>query len=310
MKVVIDFDGTLTAEETQAQALAATSLDTLAGEILHVPRLRLQAEYEETQARLLQAPQQYGWWVNGLLTSYCDEGAFILNTSTLQTLLCEDPAYTQAVASAFPRAEYDPIADCINALFHRHTAQLPPAFRPGAGAVLEALSIGPNFQPIILTNSLGDKVLRLLETLHLEAKFGVLGDTRQYHMDPAWEQRFPHPLLGEIQIWPVSAERSVDLRRPIYYRALVQAAADGSTLAVVADTFSLPGALPLMMGIPFFLLHTPYTPDWCAQAVAAHPLGHVLRDLADLPPALEDLWQAGEAAKETSRAIDIYPVLR
>jgi hypothetical protein len=54
----------------------------------------------------------------------------------------------------------------------------------------------------------------------------------------------------------------------------------------VADTFSLPGALPLMMGIPFFLLHTSYTPEWCARAVDAHPLGHVLDDLADLPGAL------------------------
>jgi hypothetical protein len=81
----------------------------------------------------------------------------------------------------------------------------------------------------------------------------------------------------------------VDLRRPIYYRALVQAAADGSRLAVVADTLSLPGALPLMMGIPFLLLCTPYTPAWCARAVEAHPCGVVLMDLADLSAALDAL---------------------
>ena len=97
----------------------------------------------------------------------------------------------------------------------------------------------------------------------------------------------PHPLLGEIQVWPVSAERSVDLRRPAYYRALLAAAAGGSQLAVVADTFSLPGSLPLMMGIPFFLLRTPYTPDWCVEVLSAHPLGHLLEDLASLPEALD-----------------------
>jgi hypothetical protein len=81
----------------------------------------------------------------------------------------------------------------------------------------------------------------------------------------------------------------VDLRRPIYYRALCKVAADGSRLAVVADTFSLPGALPLLMGIPFCLLRTAYTPLWCAEVVEAHPLGYILSDLADLPAALEGL---------------------
>jgi hypothetical protein len=61
----------------------------------------------------------------------------------------------------------------------------------------------------------------------------------------------------------------------------------------VADTFSLPGALPLMMGIPFFLLRTSYTPAWCAQVTDDHPLGRVLDDLADLPVALDDLPATG-----------------
>jgi hypothetical protein len=74
---------------------------------------------------------------------------------------------------------------------------------------------------------------------------------------------------------------------------LVKAAAGGARLAVVADTLSLPGALPLMMGIPFFLLRTEYTPVWCAEGVNAHPLGHVLADLADLPPALDALPVSG-----------------
>jgi hypothetical protein len=81
----------------------------------------------------------------------------------------------------------------------------------------------------------------------------------------------------------------VDLRRPVYHQALAAAAADGSSLAVVADTLSLPGALPLMMDIPFLLLRTPYTPDWCAQAVEAHPRGFVLEGLGDLIATLDSL---------------------
>ncbi len=289
LKIIIDFDGTLTAEETQVEALAEKSLDTLAHEILGVPRSLLTAAYRATRARLLAAPHLYWWEVNGLVASYCDEGAFILNTTTLQVMLRSDPAYARAVAAAFPQAEYDPVVDCTNYLFHRHTAELPPAFRPAARDVLSALDQYPERMPVVLTNSLGDKVRRHLGTLDLVGEVDVLGDTRQYDMDPDWPHRFPHPELGEIQVWSLSEVHAIDLRRPVYYRALRKAAADGSRLAVVADTLSLPGALPLMMGIPFFLLRTSYTPTWCAEAVDAHPLGFVLEDLGDLPAELERL---------------------
>jgi hypothetical protein len=289
LKVIIDFDGTLTAEETQVQELASRSLDTLARDILQVPREALAAEYRATQQRLLRVPYRHFWLVNGLVASYCDEGAFILNTTTLQTLLRENPAYAGAVAAAYPRAEYDPIVDCTNYLFHHHTAQLPPRFRPAASEVLVALADHPLRTPIVLTNSLGDKVRRQLEVLGLVREVMVLGDTRQYEMDPGWPHRFQHPELGQIQVWPVDGRHGVDLRRPAYYRALVREAAGGTHLAVVADTFSLPGAVPLMMGIPFYLLRTAYTPAWCVEAVSAHPRGQVLADLADLPAALDRL---------------------
>lgn len=294
LKVIIDFDGTLTAEETQARPLAEKSLDTLANEIVGAPRpqlvrQKLAKDYEATRARLLAAPHRYWWEVKGLIASYCDEGAFILNTTTMQVMLGDDPAYSHACAAFFPDAEYDPVVDCTNYLFHRHTAELPPAFRPAARDVLVSLIDHADRTPVVLTNSLGDKVRRLLSTLSFGGEVAVLGDTRQYDMDPGWRHRFLHAELGKIQIWPLAENRQVDLRRPAYYRALLRAAADGSRLAVVADTFSLPGALPLIMGIPFFLLHTGYTPRWCVEVVAAHPLGTVLDDLGDLSEALEPL---------------------
>jgi phosphoglycolate phosphatase-like HAD superfamily hydrolase len=289
LQVIIDFDGTLTAEEEQARPLAELSLDTLAREILHVPRVQLAADYAATQGQLLAAPQCYGWEVNGLIASYCDEGAFILNTCTLQAMLRADPGYAAAVARAFGQAEYDPIVDCTNYLFHRHTAELAPRFRPGAIEMLSALLAHPERKPIVLTNSLGDKVRRVLDSLALPGQVPILGDTRQYAMDPHWTHAFDHPYLGPIQVWPLDDGRHIDLRRPAYYRALIAAMADGSHLAVVGDTLSLPGAVPLMMGIPFLLLRTPYTPTWCADVVTVHPLGTVLNHLGELMPALEGL---------------------
>ena len=289
LKVIIDFDGTLTAEETQVAALSERSLHTLAREIVGVPDEQLATDYEDTQRHLLQAPHRYWWEVNGLIASYCNEGAFILNTTTLQVMLRESEHYLRAVTVAFPQVEYDPVVDCTNYLFHRHTAELLPAFRPAAREVLSSLIEHPDRTPIILTNSLGDKVRRQIRTLTLKRDVAILGDTRQYEMDPDWPHRFSHPDWNQIHVWPVSEKYQIDLRRPAYYRALINASGDGSQLAVVADTLSLPGALPLMMGIPFFLVCTPYTPDWCARAVERHPLGYVLNDLADLPAALDAL---------------------
>jgi len=287
VRVIIDFDGTLTAEEQQARALAERSLATLANEIIHTPREALTAAYDATQARLLEEPHRYWWEVNGLIASYCDEGAFILNTTTLQVMLRENEAYSQAVGAAFPSAEYDPVVDCTNYLFHRHTAELDPVFRPATRNVLTALARQPERDPVILTNSLGDKVKRHLATLGLEESVAVLGDTRQYAMDPSWTHRFSHPDLGEIQTWPISKRRKVDLRRPAYYRALQEALEEDPEVVVVADTFSLPGALPLMMGLRFFLICTRYTPDWCVRVTEAHADGGTLDDLADLPAALD-----------------------
>lgn len=294
LKVIIDFDGTLTAEEEQVGQLASLSLDTLSREIIGAPRDQLDRDYRGTQACLLAAPRHYWWEVNGLIASYCNEGAFILNTTTLQMMLRQKEDYRRAVAEVFDRAEYDPIVDCTNYLFHRHTAELPPQFRPAARGVLAALQQHPHRTPLILTNSLGDKVRRHLATLGLAREIGVLGDTRQYEMRPGWQQRFQHPELGAVHTWSFMAGYPVDLRRPAYYHALVREASDGAELVVVADTFSLPGALPLAMGIPFLLLRTAYTPSWCMQATESHPLGAVLDDLADLLGALDIICSGGE----------------
>ena len=278
LKIVLDYDGTLTAEEQQVPEVTRRSLMELAGEILHVPLAELEAAYRDTVARLQAAPHEYHWQVNGVRVSYCDEGAFILNTVALQTMLAGNPAYAEAVATHFPDAEYDPVAACTNHLFHTHTAPLETPFRQAAPEVLRWLIAHPEVEPLVLTNSLGDKVGRNLARLGLPA-VRVLGDTRQYDLDPDWTV----PLNNGKPFLVVDEMHTVDLRRRIYHTALTRERADGSRLAVVADTLSLPGALPLAMGIPFALLRTNYTPGWCASYVERHPLGTVLNDLMALP---------------------------
>ncbi len=284
LKIVLDYDGTLTAEEEQVPEVTRRSLVELAEEILRVPLAEVEAAYQDTCARLQAAPHEYHWEVDGVRVSYCDEGAFILNTVTMQTMLAENPAYVEAVAARFPDAEYDPVATCTNHLFHTHTGPLEVTFRPATPEVLRRLIAHPEIEPLVLTNSLGDKVNRNLARLNLPP-VRVLGDTRQYELDPGWTVPFNdgEPLLAVDEL------HTVDLRRRIYYEALAREQAGGSRLAVVADTLSLPGALPLAAGIPFALLRTGYTPAWCAAYVERHPLGTVLDDLAALPAWAEQL---------------------
>ncbi len=280
-KVILDYDGTLTREEEMVDDLARLSLDTLSQEILRVPRSQLQEEYGETRRLILSRPHEFGWEVRGLLASYSDEGAFILNTTTLQVMLKGNPLYARRVANSFRDAEYDPVNDCTNYLFHRHTAELKPRFRQGAKEIVSGLLRHERFIPLILTNSKGDKVERNLRTLGLEG-VRILGDTRQYEMDPFWGRRFCHPEQGMIQTLTIDDDHKVDLRRPVYYRALLREAEGAEEIVVVADTFSLPGALPLMMGMRFYLLKTIYTPSWCQEFVKKHERGEMLESLSSL----------------------------
>jgi len=281
VKVILDYDGTLTKEEAMVDDLARLSLDTLSREILRVPRAHLEEEYEETRRLILSRPHEFGWEVRGLLASYSDEGAFILNTTTLQVMLKMNPFYARRVANFFREAEYDPVVDCTNYLFHRHTAELKPRFRQGAKEILDGLLRDERFIPLILTNSKGDKVERNLKTLGLKG-VRILGDTRQYEMDPSWGRRFFHPGQGMTQILRIDQRHKVDLRRPVYYQALTREAQGVEQIAVVADTLSLPGALPLVMGMRFYLLKTSYTPFWCEEFVKKHERGEVLESLSSL----------------------------
>ncbi|TET49171.1 MAG: hypothetical protein E3J64_10035 [Anaerolineales bacterium] len=275
LKLLLDYDGTLTAEEEQVLEVAHRSLLELADDILHVEFGEAQTAYDEAAARIRNLVHEYGWRVNGMLASYADEGAFIFHTVTLQTMLAENDRYRAAVAERFTGASYDPVAACTNYLFHTHSAPLEAPFRSSTSEVLPALLATPNVEVLVVSSSLGDKVERNLARLDLGA-IRVLGDTRQYEIDPDWTP----PIAGAAPLVRVDPDRVIDLRRRVYHEALAREMEDGSRLAVVADTLSLPGALPLAMGIPFALLRTEYTPHWCANYVESHPIGVVLEDLA------------------------------
>jgi hypothetical protein len=288
VKVILDYDGTLTAEEEQVGELADKSIATLSRDILKVPLSQVKEDYSRTREMIMAEPHKYWWEVNGGIATYADEGAFITNTTTIQIMLRLNPAYAEAVGAYFSDFEYDPIMDCSNYLFHKHTFDLKPRFRSAAEAVLGELVDSPSVEPLVLSSSLGDKVTKNLRTIGF-GEMRVLGDTRQYGIDPSWTKEFSHPEQGRGQIFRVDERHTIDLRRPAYYEKLTGEMEGSRRLVVVADTWSMPGAVPMMMGIPFLLLKTSYTPRWCEEYVRAHAYGEMLTDLALLPERISAL---------------------
>lgn len=297
IRVILDYDGTLTREELQAGMLRKRSLHYLATEVLGIRENRLERDYQEAQSHLLAHPERYGWMVNGQVAAFCDEGAFILNTVTMQELLSSVAGYRSEIESRFSGADYEPVMACVNHLFHEFTHDLSPFFRSDCEATLSHLLDVDSMEPVVLTNSKGDKVERNLVALGLPVQsdsvleapasaIRILGDVRQYDMCSDWPPASGTAIASSVQ---VDAVRIVDLRRPAYYRALVRERGDVKHLVVVADGYSLAGSLPLEMGIPFLLVKAPYTPDWVIQYVNRHPLGRVLEELGEVLDYIDDL---------------------
>ena len=294
MRVILDYDGTLTLEDEQADLLRERSLHHLASEVLSQSRSVLERDYQAARSRILAHSERYGWVVNGQLAAYCDEGAYILNTSTMQELLSSTPAYRSEIEEHFQSDEYEPVMACVNQLFHEFTFDLPPFFRDDCLDTLTWMLESREVEPVVLTNSRGDKVRRNLGALGMPLwpagqAIRVLGDVRQYDMSAEWP-----PAGSQLPAFlRVDSARNVDLRRPVYYDALRSESQSSKRLIVVADGFSLAGSLPLEMGIPFLLVRASYTPDWVLRYVAGHPHGYVLDELGEVRTYIESWMGAG-----------------
>lgn len=299
IKVILDFDGTLTDEVKQAKELAGIAKKMLAEEILEIPLEEVKSLYEKFREAILEKPHKYHWEVNGVPATYAYEGAYLLNTCTLQNVIGSRSEFIRKIKKRFPASKLDSITRCSNYLFHNGTMKVSPHFLDGAKELLVFLINHKSIEPVILTNSETRKIEKNLHLLGIgncdgehefKHEIGILGDTRQYHMDEDWDEYFEHEEYGKIQVLPINRRFSVELRRPIYFEALKKVMEEGyDEIVVVADGFSLAGALPLMMGLRFVLKRTPHTPDWSEKYVDNHPNGKVVDDLDELQEYLVSL---------------------
>jgi hypothetical protein len=299
IKVILDFDGTLTDEARQAEELESLAKKMLAEEILELELEKIESLYSKVRREILNKPHKYHWEVNGLPATYAYEGAYLLNTSILQNVIGSDKKFVEKVRKKFPAKRLDSVTRCSNHLFHKCTMEVQPHFLDGARDLLIWMIEHDILEPVILSNSESRKIGRNLELIEVGEKntnhgFGyeieILGDTRQYHMDSEWEESFEHDDHGEIQVLPITDKFEIDLRRPVYHKALTRVEEEGNDeIVVVADGFSLAGSLPLVMGMRFILKKTPHTPRWVESYIEDHVNGSVVEDLGQLKIELASL---------------------
>lgn len=305
VKVILDFDGTLTDEARQAKELSGIAKRILAEEILEVPLQEVEELYSSIRKAILTNPHRYHWSVNGLKATYAYEGAYLLNTSILQEIMRSNLSYIKTVMEKFPADTLDSVTLASNHLFHRGTMQVRPHFVRGVRRFLLELIENPVIDPVIITNSETRKIEKNLAELSIGRRGGrhlfrheieILGDTRQYHMDPEWNHHFVHHHYGSTQVLPVDTHFSIDLRRPVYHAVLMKILEEGhDEVVVVADGLSLAGALPLVMGLRFILKKADYTPHWCEACVTSYANGLVVQNLQELKNQLLSIVQNVEA---------------
>ncbi len=290
VKAILDFDGTLTDEVKQAEEIVIIAKSMLA-KILELSVAQVEQLYQETKQMILKKPEKYFWEVNGLPATYAYEGAYLLNTGILQTILRSRPQFISLVSKKFPSGTLDSVTLCTNYMFHEGSFHVSPHFLPGVREFLIHLIENDQITPVILTNSETRKIAKNLLELEIGEKgtshpfpheIEILGDTRQYHMDSSWNEAF-----AATKVLPINKRFSVDLRRPIYHRALKQVQSEGyKQVVIAADGFSLAGALPLVMDMNFILMKTSYTPKWSERYVRSHPKGKIATNIFELESLL------------------------
>lgn len=291
-KVILDFDGTLTDESQQAAELATVAVQMLAEDVLKIPQEEIRHLYNNEKEKILKDPHLYLWKVNDMPATYAYEGAYLLNTVILQQVLSSNPSFVKATEKQFPPDNLDSVTKCLNKIFHEGSFNVNPHFLEGSKELLLSLIENDLVDPVILTNSETRKISKNLSELEIGEKgakhqfsheIEILGDTKQYYLDPNWKVFFNNSQYGKIQILPITSLFSVDLRRPIYYEALSKIKNQGyKEIVVAADGFSLAGALPLSMDLYFILKTTDYTPSWSADYVTSHPKGLVAKNIEEL----------------------------
>lgn len=275
--LVLDFDGTMTDAEAEGRPFRDGYLEDLAllvgrpADDAHVRELA-----DEVEAELAAAPHSTPFVWMGRAVAPATVDPYLRMVPIAHRILDEYGAIPNAqdrgrlLGSVLYKYNY------AKTLGH-------PVFRPGAGAMLSALSGTATW---IVTNSDTHAVAGKIAALDRDAPgvawltSRVRGFARKFDVDEGWTGAPGEMVLPGLK-------RSVLLRRRSYFEILQKVLEEaGSTfeeLVVIGDIFELDLALPLALGARVGLVTSPRTPAYERAFVTAHPRATIIEDLADVP---------------------------
>lgn len=275
--VVLDFDGTMTDAEAEGRPFRDGYLDDLCALVGRSPGdAEVWSIAAEVETELSHAPELHPflWMDRAVAPATVDP--YLRMVPIAHRILDRFDAIPGAVdrSRLLGRVLYK--YNYAKTLGH-------PVFRPGAGDVLRALR---GTMTWIVTNSDTESVAEKLAALDRSAPGvawlvpRVRGQARKFDVDDSW--------TGAPETLDVpDLDRPVLLRRRHYHailRAILDdAGAEFADLVVIGDIFELDLAMPLALGARVGLVVSEHTPPYERAFVAAHPRGHVLEDVREVP---------------------------
>ena len=282
MKIVTDFDGTLTDIHGEYNLLLDIINKRL--EKKHFPVDRYQQLFDAAIREIKKDYMAYGWMDHDRITAYSDEDLFmniIAGMKIVDNWLCKRSEYSDLYdilvsqnTSLMEISEY-----CY---FIMHTMPLSEMNTPTRDAVITIQSLLEHgHEVVVVSNSPSARIVQKLNHVGLQpaehdidprAIFKVRGNAAKFKLADA-------PIRYDFG-------RPVDIHRPQYQKILIEEKPD----IVIGDVFSLDLALPaaLTETIPelkntrIALLERNYTPEWAIKAVSDHPNGRIYQDFGQI----------------------------
>lgn len=270
--IVLDFDGTFTRVDDEAQPFVEAFREGLAEHVGGAAALA--PRWAAAEARIDADPDRHGWESDGTIVAPSHADPYIRCTTIGQLLLSEEGLGTGA------RTEI------LQALYRRCYPLSRTVFRDEARTVVEAI-VASGVPVFVVTNSATAHVRAKIDVLDPRGKeaIEVRGDARKFVLH---EPERKHELFERLpeRLSVPGLARPMYLRRGHYFDALrkiwEETGAGPESTMVCGDIFELDLAMPAQLGARVHLVARPGTPDYERRAARSIPGGGASADLSGL----------------------------
>lgn len=292
MKILLDFDGTLTNLEQEYEFECQYIMSDL-GRGFGIDEASVNDLFDAAQAHIFENPCYHGWSDNGRISAYCDEDPF-MKVASIMTLLDEwlemGDARVDVLRSHGVTGE-TPMMDLTQRAHRAINEEQLSAFNTPEPVVVKAIHelLDRDCEVVVVSNSPAERIIDKFEFVGLKpvdhtdnpsARFRIRGHAKKF-------------CLGDNPMFVEFGSRSVDIDRPYYAEILRKERPQ----VVAGDVFSLDLALPIEMArrepmiyedMQMYLRTRSYTPQWAIDCALNPPADapvtvRLLNHFTDLP---------------------------